>query len=849
MASLMNEIKLILATHLSYFRRHPWLFLLFIVGLSLGSALLTAIAGLNQEAKNRHQKTSALIDATVSHLVKPPIGQDYLDGKIWITLRQQGFTNAQPVLRGKLKLASGKTLYLQGIDSLIWLTKPVSTSENWATPDSNKQASNKQDSPKQVAGDSPFAFDTILVDSERAASLGLKNQQLELADKPIKPQVRLQDDIGVWAITDLAYADMLLAANGQLSFIELVGLTPEQVPVIEAILANNARLIAAQEQDFDALSEAFFFNLAALALLGYIVAAFLSFNAIKLSIAGRKKLLSQFAILGCTPSAIRTAIVLEFTVMSLLTALLGSLAGFMIANGLMFDINRTLMGLYQLEQALTISWNWQTLLLGFLLNLATMALMLLTQKNTLKANSNTLFYAVLGAVIASITYLYWHADAEFEALLLCFFILLLFVLITPKLLQSLLSLPNPFVQPLWQWLYADSKSQLQELRIAIVAILVALGSAIGMQIMVNSFNNTLNAHLEKQLSADLYIQVEQFDPTLRERLSADPAISRVGIYMASDGYIGKVPAAIESFGQGALAFSHINLTSGEAVNAAHFANNGCIANEQARIKYQHQLGDTVVFQQNQHSYTCRISAFAYDYGYTALSLLVEEQSMRASLLHWEVYGLSLRLKPQVRPEQFIPRLMNEYQLDSAAITENKKIKEVANKLFNDTFQVTKVLNGFILGIALVSLCISLLSLSAQHAQQLAVLHSLGVDASQLKKLKLVQTTLLVGFTCLFALPLGFALGLVLLKFVMPIAFGWTIHLSLDLPALLSTCGLLLIAAVICAYLPVQKLTGNLRSSSKRASSKTAALETEPLKNGQNKNGQNKNGKNNKDIQQ
>jgi hypothetical protein len=55
---------------------------------------------------------------------------------------------------------------------------------------------------------------------------------------------------------------------------------------------------------------------------------------------------------------------------------------------------------------------------------------------------------------------------------------------------------------------------------------------------------------------------------------------------------------------------------------------------------------------------------------------------------------------------------------------------------------------------------------------------------------------------------------------------------------------LLVAAVICAYLPVQKLTGNLRSaskkaSSKRAGSKPAVLETEPLKNG----------KNNKDIQQ
>jgi hypothetical protein len=167
MVSLMNEIKLILATHLSYFRRHPWLLLLFIVGLSLGSALLTAIAGLNQEAKNRHQKTSALIDATVTHLVKPPIGQDYLDGKLWLTLRQQGFTNAQPVLRGRLKLASGKTLYLQGVDSLIWLTKPVGTSKNWtsenrARQDSSKPDRSKEASSKPAAGDSGFVFDTIL---------------------------------------------------------------------------------------------------------------------------------------------------------------------------------------------------------------------------------------------------------------------------------------------------------------------------------------------------------------------------------------------------------------------------------------------------------------------------------------------------------------------------------------------------------------------------------------------------------------------------------------------------------------------------------------------------------------
>ena len=793
----MAEIKLILTTHIAYFRRHPWLLLLFIMGLSLGSALLTAIAGLNQEAKNRHSKSSALIDSAVSHIVKPPIGQDYLDGKLWLKIRESGFINAQPVLRGRLTLASGKTLYVQGINSLLWMTKPIP-----ALSTQSQQPTNQN---------TDFSFDAIMIDSNRAEKyqLNANDKMLTLQNSSHKPKFVLVEDIGVWSLTDIAYADMLLNAQGKLSFIEFIGLSEHQVPLVETILGYEARLLASQEQDFDALSEAFFFNLAALALLGYIVAAFLSFNAIKLSIAGRKKLLTQFNLLGCSKQAITTAIIIEFTLMSFVTALFGSLVGYLIANALVLDINRTLMGLYQLDKALTISWQWEALALGFIVNLSTLALMVVTQKKTLKNQGNTLFFLSLLGILAALSYLYLNANSEFEALLLCFFILALFVLITPTSLQGLLSFKNPFRQPLWQWLYADSKSQLTELRIAIVAILVALGSAIGMQIMVKSFSNTLNAHLEKQLSADMYVHVDKYQPELRVQLNNDPDIKQVGIYMASNGYIDSMPAKLASFGNSSDVFSHINLTTGKPVSAAHFANNGCIANEQALIKHGAKLGDNVLFKQNQHSLLCRISAFAYDYGNTALGLITLEDNIKQSPLHWQVYGLSLTLNGQVSTPQIIEKLINDYDIDSAAISENKRFKEIANKLFNDTFKVTKVLNGFILAIALISLCISLLSLSAQHAKQLAVLNSLGVDPTELHKLKLIQTSALVGFTCLFAIPLGLALGLALLKYVMPIAFGWTIHFYLDMPALFSTCLFLLLSAVICAYLPVKNLTASL----------------------------------------
>jgi putative ABC transport system permease protein len=120
--------------------------------------------------------------------------------------------------------------------------------------------------------------------------------------------------------------------------------------------------------------------------------------------------------------------------------------------------------------------------------------------------------------------------------------------------------------------------------------------------------------------------------------------------------------------------------------------------------------------------------------------------------------------------------------------------------------VTKALNGFILAIALLSLCTSLLSLSVNQLKQLTILRNLGVTQQQLLTMKLLQTSGVVLFTILFAVPLGFALGLVLLKFVMPIAFGWTIHFSLDLSSLLLTCLTLVGVSVLCAYLPIRRLT-------------------------------------------
>ncbi|MFT6900626.1 MAG: putative ABC transport system permease protein [Colwellia sp.] len=766
---------------------------LFFLGFSLGSALLTAISGLNQEANTRYDNSSALINNPVTHLIKPLTGKYYIDGNLWLTLRQHGFINTQPVLRGRLKTNNGQTLAIQGVDTLLWLNRT-----QYQQSDANADKTPQR-----------FSLSTLLVDSQFTKRLFKK------ADNPVsfslqngqqQPEVVLADDIGLWAITDIANADYLLEAKGQLSFIELSHVTKQQLTKIEQLIAGQAQLIEAKQQSFDVLSKAFFFNLTALAMLGYIVAAFLSFNAIKLTLTARQKLLEQMQLLGCIKLSIQLSLVIELIIVSICTALLGTLGGYVIANALVLDVNRTLVGLYQLDKALVINWQWSNALLGFILNISALAVILLAQAKQVAQKSQLMFYTLLVCTLVAVVGLLYYATNEYQALLLCFALLMLFILIVPKALSGLVSLPFVISNPLTQWLHADTRHHVKDLHIAIIAILVALGSAIGMQIMVKSFSHTLNAHLEKQLSADIYLRSDKLDNSLRKTLSNLPEIEKLSVYIESDGSVNNIPTNLTSFGETSAHYQHISLTSGLTINEDNFTDKGCLANEQSKIKFGFLLNDIAVFDQNSNTYTCRITGFFYDYGNPRILLLTLEERQKTSRLNRDFFGYSIQLKNSTSVAIFSERLINEFQQDSTKILPNKRFKEIANALFEDTFVVTKALNGFILAIALLSLCTSLLSLSVNQLKQLTILRNLGVTQQQLLFMKLLQTIGVVLFTALFAIPLGFALGFALLKFVMPIAFGWTIHFSLDLSSLLVTCLTLIGVSVLCAYLPIRKLT-------------------------------------------
>jgi putative ABC transport system permease protein len=261
------------------------------------------------------------------------------------------------------------------------------------------------------------------------------------------------------------------------------------------------------------------------------------------------------------------------------------------------------------------------------------------------------------------------------------------------------ALPVTMANPLGQWLHADTRFHLKDLHIAIVAILVALGSAIGMQIMVNSFSHTLNLHLEKQLSADIYLRSDKLNNDLRQTLSNLEEVEQLSIHLKSDGKVNNVPARLASFGESFEHYQHISLTSGSLISHANFTEQGCLANEQSKIKFALSLGDVVEFEQNLVRFSCRITGFVYDYGNPSMLLLTLEKRHKLAELNRENVGFTIRLIKSATVAKFTERLVNEFKQDSTNIIPNKRFKQHAKALFDNTFMVTKILNGFILTIS------------------------------------------------------------------------------------------------------------------------------------------------------
>ena len=136
---------------------------------------------------------------------------------------------------------------------------------------------------------------------------------------------------------------------------------------------------------------------------------------------------------------------------------------------------------------------------------------------------------------------------------------------------------------------------------------------------------------------------------------------------------------------------------------------------------------------------------------------------------------------------------------------NRTLRETSLAIFDRTFTITQVLRLLTVGIAFVGVLSALMALQLERAREFAVMRATGLTPRQVWGLVSLQTGLLGLLAGLYAVPLGVALAVILVRVINQRSFGWTLELALSPSLLLQAVALAFTAALLAGLYPAWRM--------------------------------------------
>lgn len=818
---MIKAMPTILATLLAHYRRHPGQLVMLLLGLWVASALWSGIQAINATARDSYARADALFDIQLDQLERrdgaPLTRADYH------ALRQAGLP-VSPMLEGDVVTQDGTRLTLIGID-------PLTLSNDNALAQANTSASLTEFlTPPWHTRVAPDVLAALKVERENA--LGAIPT---LADGKTLPPLVLAPALPPdTLITDIAAAARLLESGEEITRIVAAPGALLEAPV--GLTLTHASNLASPGQ----LTESFHLNLTALGLLAWIVGLFIVQAALGLTLEQRLGMLRTLRVLGVPGRSLVVALSLELILLGLIGALAGIASGVWLARLLLPDVAATLGSLYDagVGQELNLPWHYWvgglTVSLGGLLLAGGGVLWRAAHLNILELGQmqawrggyhRQLKLMTIGGMLAIIMmlalYCWLHFQPPGESLVAGF------GLIAALLLASALWLPPCLAlmlqglayitrrRPLVHWALADMQLQLPRLSLAMMALLIALATNLGVGSMVGGFRLTFLEWLDQRLVAPLYLNApaEQY-AEIDTWLGDHPDVSERLLTRRSDATLQAVitpkgnrslgtPVALYGITPGASLTPHwplLEMQSNRASAWTALANGAVFVNEQLATAEDLAPGDRLALSARGASETLTIAAVYPDYGNPRGQVLMASPQL-AARFDAPPNAMGVVLHDNADVDALRSALTARFGLSNEALRDQSEVKRIATDIFERTFTITRALNVLTLAVAALALLASLLAQARSRRQQLAPLWALGVPRAELVRLSLAQLGGAAFVTGLLAIPLGIAITWGLVAIINVAAFGWRLPLYLFPWEMVVTLATAIGVALLAAALP------------------------------------------------
>jgi putative ABC transport system permease protein len=343
---------------------------------------------------------------------------------------------------------------------------------------------------------------------------------------------------------------------------------------------------------------------------------------------------------------------------------------------------------------------------------------------------------------------------------------------------------------------------------------IAMMTAVG--IMVGSFRETVLLWMGDQLPADLYMRpagtpAADRHPTigveLTEKIAQLPgvaAIDRLREYEIS--YEG-MPAGLGSIELNVLREYHnADFLSGRKTNqvlAELRDSNAVLISEPFANKHHLRAGQSMELSLGDRRTSFRVADVYYDYSSERGSVLMDRNVMLRYLPEPAASNLAIYVASYARLEDVRAEIEGAAAGHRVLMFTNRDLRGEALRIFDRTFAITYALEAIAVLIAVMGVAGALLALVIDRRRELGLLRFLGAASGQIRKLIVIEASL-IGLIANFAgIALGFALSLILIYVINKQSFGWTIRFHWPVAVLLGALTVVYAATVLASWYPAR----------------------------------------------
>ena len=704
-----------LSALLSHWRRKPLQLAMLLLGLSLATALWSAVQAINGEARASYAKAAAIIGQDSLASLAREDGARF-DQQVFIALRRNGWL-VSPVIEGERRYGDQR-LRIVGIDPL---TLPPQAQQIDVT-----------------AGDGGLL--SFISSPGRFFVSGETGERLK--GQPAPP-LSISDGLPPGTVlTDIGIAQDLLAAHGQVSRLLLWPEQPLNRAGLETLAPDLLRREPAAETDLARLTDSFHLNLTAFGFLAFAVGLFIVHAAIGLAFEQRRPVFRTLRALGLPARALVVLLITELAAFALVAGLAGVALGYWVATLLLPDVAASLRGLYGAEVPGSLSVRPDVWLAGVAIAIAgtfasagqglwQVAHMPLLAPAQPRAWARASERAIrVQAIVAALLLLASLAVVQFGTGLAAGFgllatLLLGAALLLPMVLSLLLKLGARLsTSALAEWFWADTRQQLPGLSLALMALLLALAANIGVGTMVSSFRLTFTGWLDQRLASELYVTARTEGEASAIRDWLVPRSDAVLPVWNAEGRVAGQPVQIYGIADHATYRDNWPLLTAEPRVWERVASgDGVLVNEQLARRASLSLGDGITLPGDHRLVV--VGVFS-DYGNPKGQVIIGNDLLIRLYPDVSRLRYAIRVDPD-KAETLRDELRTAFDLPTENVIDQAGIKSFSLRVFERTFAVTAALNVLTLGVAGLAILASLLTLSGMRLPQLAPVWAMGLS--------------------------------------------------------------------------------------------------------------------------